>query len=157
MTTTKFIFISTIAFVLMGCTKEVPMTQDGVAYSGVISKQSPLNFTETVAELENRIAAKGLNLFTVIDHRANATGVGLEIEPTTVIIFGNPNVGTLVMQDKESVAIDFPQKFLITEREGVVSVSYNDPYYLKTRHALSDAVNPVLDKVTGLLDGLSSF
>ncbi len=59
----------------------------------------------------------------------------LVLRPTELIIFGNPKVGTPLMNCRQSVAIDLPQKALIWEDEtGQVWFSYNDPMYLAKRH-----------------------
>ncbi len=122
---------------------------------GLVQVDSGLSFDETVLLVRERISTKGLNLFAMIDHTQNAKGVGLELRPTMVIIFGNPNIGTLFMQDKASFAIDLPQKILITEENGKVSLYYNDPSYLKNRHQVGDSLDPSFEKVKGLLAGLT--
>jgi uncharacterized protein (DUF302 family) len=59
----------------------------------------------------------------------------LELRPTEVIIFGNPKIGTLLMQCAQNSAIDLPQKVLITENsENKVWLSYNNPEYIKVHH-----------------------
>jgi uncharacterized protein (DUF302 family) len=59
----------------------------------------------------------------------------MELRPTELVIFGNPKVGTPLMQCKQTVAIDLPQKMLIWEDEsGLVWISYNEPQYISDRH-----------------------
>ena len=92
-----------------------------------------------------------------VDHTQNAAGVGLDLLPTRVVIFGNPNLGTPLMQCAQSLAIDLPQKMLIWEDEtGQVSVAYNDPRYLGGRHQLGDCGNQVIQQIAGALDNLSN-
>lgn len=117
--------------------------------TGLAVVESENSVKEVSEKLQGIIKEKGLNLFTVIDHSKNAKKVGLTLKPTQVIIFGNPNVGTLFMQKSDSVAIDLPQKFLVVEREeGKASIIFNDPTYLSARHSF---VHPALSKVAGLL------
>ena len=106
------------------------------APAGLVFMESSNDIDTTQAKLEAAIEnADGLMVMTVIDHAANAAGAGLELRPTRLVIFGNPNAGTPLMQAAQSVAIDLPQKMLIWEDEaGAVYVGYNSPYYLKARH-----------------------
>ena len=89
-----------------------------------------------------------------MDHSAGAANVGLELEPTIEIFFGNPAVGTPLMQIARTVAIDLPQKILITQADDGVRVLHNDPGYLATRHGLGDA--PQLAIQSGALQSLAN-
>lgn len=71
-------------------------------------------------------------------------------------MFGNPNLGTPLMQCSPTLAIDLPQKVLIWQTETGVSLAYNDPTYLAQRHNLGDCGAEVLETVTGALDGLTN-
>ena len=66
--------------------------------AGIITKNSPRTLNDTVSRLTELIQAKGMKLFAVIDQSAEAHRVGLELRPTTLIIFGNPAAGTAVME-----------------------------------------------------------
>jgi len=92
-----------------------------------------------ITESEFSVAERPLNLIKEIDHAANADSVGEELRPTTLLIFGNPAVGTPLMQSNQTIAIDLPQKFLVWEDEcGTVRIGYNDPSYLRKRHRIRD-------------------
>ena len=123
---------------------------------GLVTLQSANDVETTQAKLEAAIAAAdGLSVMAVIDHAANATSVGLELRPTRLVLFGNPNAGTPLMQSAQSVAIDLPQKMLIWEAEnGDVFVAYNSPYYLKARHNV-EGRDELLTKISGLLEKLA--
>ena len=111
---------------------------------------------ETLANLEAALEEKGLITVAVVDHSANAANAGLELPPTRLVIFGNPNVGTPLMQAARTVAIDLPQKMLIYEDEaGDVYVAYNDPQYLAERHALTGVDEP-LTTVSNALSNLAN-
>merc|ERR1712038_1870709 len=62
-----------------------------------------------------------------IDHAKGAEEVGLTLEPTTVIIFGNPKAGTLLMQDDINIAVDLPLKVLLFVKDGKVMIGYRTP------------------------------
>ncbi|WP_233710608.1 DUF302 domain-containing protein [Natronococcus pandeyae] len=94
-------------------------------------------------------------LVTTVDHAANAAEVGEQLPPTTLFLFGNPEVGTPLMQASRSVGIDLPQKFLLWEDDGEVFVTYNDPQFLADRHDL-EGVDEQLERITGTLEELAT-
>ena len=124
---------------------------------GLATKESSLGFQETIDTLTTRIESKGLRVFATINHHQNAEKNGFELAPTTLIIFGNPNVGAPLMQMNQSIGIDLPMKMLITEKEGKVTMTFNDPQYLKTRHDLPAESDKILAKVTGMLNELTDI
>ena len=132
------------------------VTAAAQAPAGLVVLQSATDIETTQAKLEAAIsAADGLNVMTVIDHAANAASVGLDLRPTRVVLFGNPNAGTPLMQAAQSVAIDLPQKMLLWEDEtGDVFVAYNNPYYLKARHNVAGQ-DELLSNVAAALDRLA--
>ncbi|WP_024952438.1 MULTISPECIES: DUF302 domain-containing protein [Cobetia] len=126
-----------------------------VSSKGIESLTSRDDVSAVQARLEKALSAKGLTLFTVIDHEAGAQKVGLELPATHTVIFGNPKVGTLLMQCNGSAALDLPQKMLIRAVEGGSVIEWNDPQYMADRHGSKDCSLP-LDKIAGLLKGLAA-
>ena len=123
-----------------------------VGGNGIISIKSAHDVKITADRLEKTLKMKGMTVFTRIDHAAGAQKVGKKLRPTELVIFGNPKVGTPLMQCDQSVAIDLPQKALIWEDEaGQVWLSYNDPKYLARRHNLKgcDEVIKKIEKALG--------
>jgi uncharacterized protein (DUF302 family) len=103
--------------------------------NGLLQVPSGYSVEETLKRLESIFAEKGLKIFALIDHSGEAEKVGLKMRPTKVLIFGSPTGGTPLMVAAPSLAIDLPLKTLVAEDEnGKVSVSYNDPEYLRQRH-----------------------
>lgn len=84
-----------------------------VAANGVITVKSAHDVSATVEKLLSALQEKGMTVFARIDHAAGAASVNLELRPTQLVIFGNPKVGSLLMQCSQSTAIDLPQKALI--------------------------------------------
>lgn len=108
------------------------------ADNGLISVKSSHDVKVTADRLETILNQKGMKVFIRINHSAGAQKLGKELRPTELIIFGNPKVGTPLMQCSQSVGIDLPQKALIWQDDkGQVWLSYNDPNYLAQRHELS--------------------
>ena len=83
------------------------------------------------------LQAKGIKLFTLVDHSGEAEKAGLKMPPTKLLIFGNPKAGTPLMLAAPRSAIDLPLKLLIWEdAQGKVWISYNSLSYLGERHGL---------------------
>jgi len=90
-------------------------------------------------------------LFSLVDHSGEAEKVGLKMQSTKLLIFGNPKAGTPLMQATPSIAIDLPLKILVSEDSaGKVSISYNSPEYLKERHGLPADLLPNIAVVEAL-------
>ena len=113
--------------------KDMTTSVDGK--KGLVTLQSNHSVKDTADKLVSIIESKGMKVFARVDHQKNAQGVDLTLRPTQVIMFGNPTAGTPLMNCEQSVAIDLPQKILISEdTDKKVWLSYNHPEYLKTRH-----------------------
>lgn len=112
---------------------------DAQTANGVVTERSSRSVEEVVQLLEELLAKKGITLFTVVDHSAEARRVGLEMPTTKLLIFGNPKMGTPAMLAAPSSAIDLPLKILVAQAEdGAVNVSYNSAVYLENRHNIPD-------------------
>jgi uncharacterized protein (DUF302 family) len=121
------------------------------ADNGLITLKSNHSVKETVKQLKQALNAKGMTIFDTINHKKGAKGVGKKLRPTTVVIFGNPKIGTSLMHCSQTMAIDLPQKALIwKDADGNVWYSYNDPSYLAQRHNIKGC-EMVLNKVTNAL------
>ena len=126
-----------------------------MAAEGLIKVQSDFNVKETTERLENILNEKGMTIFNQINHSDAAQKVGVELRETRLIIFGNPKVGSPLMQCQQSVAIDLPQKAIIWEDDkSKVWISYNDPRYLGKRHNIIGC-DEVISKVEKALSGIT--
>jgi uncharacterized protein (DUF302 family)/uncharacterized membrane protein YidH (DUF202 family) len=105
--------------------------------NGIVRTASNHSVEETVARLQSILQAKGVKLFTIVDHSGEAASVGLKMPNTKLLIFGNPKAGTPLMLASPSAALDLPLKILVAEdAAGKVWISYSAPAYLQTRHNL---------------------
>jgi uncharacterized protein (DUF302 family) len=106
---------------------------------GLITVPSQYSVGETIQRLQAAFAAKGLQIFAIIDHSGEAEKAGLKMPATRVIVFGSPKAGTPLMLAAPSLAIDLPLKALVAEdSRSKVSVTYNDPEYLRHRHGFPE-------------------
>jgi uncharacterized protein (DUF302 family) len=118
----------------------------------IVTKSSPRSVPETVQRMSELAAAKGLKLFTVIDHSGEAAAHGLELRDTKVVVFGSPVAGTPVMQAAPLAALDLPLKVLVWDDDGQTRVSYTAPSELGARYGLSDELAARLAGIDGLTD-----
>ena len=118
------------------------------AADGLVAVKSSHDVKATADKLESVLKEKGMTVMARVNHQQGAEKAGMELRPTEVVIFGNPKVGTPLMQCAQSVAIDLPQKALIWEdANGEVWLGDNNPEYLKNRHSI-EGCDEVLDKVS---------
>jgi uncharacterized protein (DUF302 family) len=124
--------------------------------AGLVTVESSDPFEATVTRITRTIESNpNLTLITTVDHAANAESVGKELPPTTLLLFGNPKLGTPLMQRKRTIGIDLPQKILIWEKEQTVNVTYNDPFYLADRHGITGA-EEILTKIATALQKIAT-
>ncbi len=121
---------------------------------GVVTVESSYSVAETLDRLTKIMTSKGITIFARVDHAAGAKKVDKKLAPTQLLIFGNPKLGTPLMQSDRKIGLDLPLKALAWQDDnGKVWVSYNDPAYLKSRYEMSDR-DPVFMKMTGVLKKL---
>jgi uncharacterized protein (DUF302 family) len=107
------------------------------AENGIVCLQGNHAVDETVAKLQGILQARGVKLFTVVDHSGEAAAAGLKMPNTKLLIFGNPKAGTPLMLASPSASLDFPLKILVAEdAAGKTWISYNSTAYLQARHGL---------------------
>ena len=124
----KMISITVLALAVSSCASvenilnapdKMPSTLDTMtainAEKGLVTMQSNHSVQDTADKLVTIIESKGMKVFARVDHQKNAQSVNLALRPTQVIVFGNPKAGTPLMNCEQSVAIDLPQKILISE------------------------------------------
>jgi uncharacterized protein (DUF302 family) len=121
---------------------------------GLITVTSPHSATQTMTRLEGIVKERGLNVFARIDHAAGAAKVGKTLRPTELLIFGNPQGGTPLMECAQTAGIDLPLKALVWQDEaGKVMLSYNDPDYLAKRHGAASC--PAVENLKKALGGIA--
>lgn len=123
------------------------------AADGLVAVKSRHSAPETMNRLEAAVKQRGLNVFARIDHAGGAAKVGKTLRPTELLIFGNPQGGTPLMECAQTAGIDLPLKALVWQDESAqVWLGYNDPGYLAQRHG-----TPACAVVENLRKALSSL
>jgi uncharacterized protein (DUF302 family) len=121
---------------------------------GLVSVASPRSATDTMNRLETMVKERGLNVFARIDQAAGAAKIGKTLRSTELLIFGNPQGGTPLMECTQTAGIDLPLKALVwTDEAGKVMLSYNDPAYLAKRHGAASC--PAVENLTKALNSIA--
>ena len=121
--------------------------------------QSPLAFEETVTTLQKTLNSKGITIFATIEHHKAAEAVGESMPPATVLIVGNPKVGTALMQENPRLAIELPLKILIYEEDKTVKIRYEkiaamgEKYHIKQNFATAEKIDSAMQQLIKLAIG----
>jgi uncharacterized protein (DUF302 family) len=127
-----------------------------MAAQGLTTIPSSYGPQDTMNRLEAAVKAKGMTVFARIDHADGATGAGLSLRPTEVLIFGNAKAGTPLMQSVQTIGLDLPLKALVwQDASGKTWLSYNDPAWLAKRHGLSGETEAVVNIMAGALEAVA--
>jgi uncharacterized protein (DUF302 family) len=98
---------------------------------GMIAVKSVHSAKVTMDKFEAVVKAASMNVFARVDHAAGAQRIGKTLRPTEVLIWGNPQGGTPLMECSQTVGIDLPQKALVwQDQKGDVYLGWNDPVHL---------------------------
>jgi uncharacterized protein (DUF302 family) len=131
------------------------LVYDAMMIDGLISLACNHPTADAADRLERAVSSRGMHVFARVDHAAGAAGVGLQLAPTIVVMFGDPRAGTLVMQSVHELGLELPLKMLCwTDANGASKISYTDPRWLGARFGV-DAANPVIAKMHALLAELA--
>lgn len=109
--------------------------------------ESKYSVKETLDRLSVILKKKGIKVMARVNHAAGAKAAGLDLPPTELLIFGNPKLGTPLMQSQRLIGLDLPMKVLAWQNAaGKTNVSYTTPAALKARHGITDR-----DKIFGVM------
>ena len=122
--------------------------------SDIIVKESSCDVDKTMQKLKTLVEARGLKIFTLVNHQENARSVGLLMSPSKLIVFGNPKIGTSFMVKQMIAGLDLPMKILVyQDNDSKVKIAYRDGTWLAKEHDLpisfeESKINKAMDKIT---------
>lgn len=146
---------TTVHSYLLKLTVLLLMTIPTLTSADIIKKQSMHSVKDTMDKFETLVKSKGMDVFVRVDHQANAKGVDLQMNSSEVLIFGNPQGGTVLMKKDPAVSLDLPLKVAVyQDDDNKVWISYRNPQDLSADYGVAGV--PVLDKVEGALDKLTA-
>jgi uncharacterized protein (DUF302 family) len=106
---------------------------------GVIKFKSAYNMAETIKRLKKDVADKGIMFFDEIDQSKLAADAGVTLLPSTLLVFGNPPLGTLFLTSDPDAGLDWPVRLLVyQDAQGNVWVAYTDFAWIMHRHGITN-------------------
>jgi uncharacterized protein (DUF302 family) len=125
---------------------------------GVIKVKSAYPVAESVTRIKADVEAKGIMFFGVIDQSALAEGAGIDLKPSSLVVFGNPPLGTQFITAKPEAGLDWPVRVLVYEdAKGQVWAAYTDFEWIAKRHGIKNRkaqfkmASEVITSITGSL------
>ena len=123
--------------------------------SEIIIKPSSNSVDKTIHKIKTIVEKKGLHVFAIVDHQKNAQGVDMKMKASKLIIFGNPKMGTLLMQDDMSMGLDLPLKILVySDKNSHTQMAYRNGSSFEASHTI--VKKKILTKVNGALDKITT-
>ena len=103
----------------------------------IILQESCSDVRTTANNIKDLVSTKGLTVFAIINHSGNAKMVDMKLNESKMVIFGNPRLGTALMQQDMTVGLDLPLRILVfKDTDGKVKMAYRDGSWLASKHVL---------------------
>ena len=136
--TARMIRFCSILLFAWGLTASLPVTALA-GDDGVVRVRSAHPIGETIARLKKDIAEKGIRFFSEIDQSRLAADAGIKLNPSVLLIFGNPPLGTQFITASANAGLDWPVRLLVFEdEEGGVWAAYTDFDWIARRHGIEN-------------------
>jgi uncharacterized protein (DUF302 family) len=106
-------------------------------HDGIVRVKSAYTLDETIDRIKKDIADKGIRFFSEIDQSKLAADAGIKLRPSTLLVFGNPPLGTQFITSNPNAGLDWPVRLLVTqEDDGSVWTVYSDFGWIARRHGI---------------------
>jgi uncharacterized protein (DUF302 family) len=106
---------------------------------GIVRVRSAVPMTEAITRIKADIAAKGIKFFMEIDQSKIAADAGVKLRPSTLLVFGNPPLGTQFITSNPNAGLDWPVRLLLTQdNNGDVWAVWTDFGWIAKRHNIRD-------------------
>ena len=125
--------------------------------SSLITHKSKYFHDKTVKMIKKFLKKKKLKVFSVIDHHKGAKKAKLNLDKTTLIIFGNPKIGTLLMQENQLIGIDLPLKILIHTKNNLTHITYKKINLLKDEYSLTPNLDNKVSKIETFFENITEY
>jgi len=133
---------------------DVPDRRSETGDEAVVTKLSPWSMADTLARLSAVVAARGMEMFAVIDHSGKAREVGLDLRDTKLMIFGSPSAATPVIEAAPLAALDLPLRVAVWEDGHQTRVSYPAPAAVARRYGLGGDLADALASIDALISAV---
>ena len=102
---------------------------------GIIRVKSAVPISEAITRIKADIASKGIKFFMEIDQSKLAADAGVKLRPSTLLVFGNPPLGTQFITSNPNAGLDWPVRLLLTQDDnGDVWAVWTDFDWIARRH-----------------------
>lgn len=158
-TTASLLAAAVAAVALVLAVVQAPSAESArasLAGDGIVRVKSAYPFDETIVRLKQDVAAKGIVFFSAVDQAKLAADAGIRLNPSTLLTFGNPPLGTLFITANPNAGLDWPVRLLVTQDDaGVVHAVYTDFAWIARRHGITnrDGEFAMASKVIGSITG----
>lgn len=130
---------SALALIAASASLPVMTTTAQANGDGIVKVRSAYAFDETVSRLKTDIAGKGIQFYLEVDQAALAKANGIDLNPSTLLIFGNPPLGTQFITARAEAGLDWPVRLLVFQDAlGDVWAAYTDFQWIARRHRITD-------------------
>jgi uncharacterized protein (DUF302 family) len=124
---------------------------------GVVRIRSAYPMEETIARLKKDVAAKGIQFFQEVNQSQLAADAGIKVLPSTLLVFGNPPLGTQFIAARPAAGLDWPVRLLVQQDEqGVVWAVYTDFGWIARRHGVSGEAAKPFETASGVITSITS-
>lgn len=126
---------------------------------GLVTQECTGTVRDVLERLRRQLVERRITLFAVIDHAQGARDAGLQLNDEVVVLFGNPIVGTSLMQENPLVGIDLPLRILLWDERGVTTAAFISPEELAHRFSLDQStlpMKPLSTLLTELAESISA-
>ena len=152
--------IAALSFVAMALIAPIRAAAENtvvVPPSGIVKVRSAYSVPETIARIKKDVADKGIRFFQEIDQQKLAADAGIKLRPSTLLVVGNPPLGTLFINANPLAGLDWPVRVLVLEDErGDVYAAYTDFGWIANRHDIKGADLDAFKKATGVIASITS-
>jgi uncharacterized protein (DUF302 family) len=106
---------------------------------GIVRVRSAVPMAEAISRIKADIASKGIKFFSEIDQSKLAADAGIKLRPSTLLVFGNPPLGTQFITSSPNAGLDWPVRLLLTQDDnGDVWAVWTDFGWIAKRHNIRD-------------------
>jgi len=106
---------------------------------GIVRVKSAVPMAEAITRIKADIASKGIKFFSEIDQSKLAADAGIKLRPSTLLVFGNPPLGTQFITSNPNAGLDWPVRLLLTQDDnGDVWAVWTDFGWIAKRHNITD-------------------
>jgi uncharacterized protein (DUF302 family) len=127
------------ALLVMAMAVLAPVAANADSEDGIVRVKSAYPIGKTIDRLKKDVADKGIKFFAEIDQAKLAADAGVKLHPSTLLLFGNPPLGTQFITSNANSGLDWPVRLLVVEDErGDVWAVYTDFAWIARRHRIKD-------------------